>query len=109
MTIDLPRPLGDYFDAKNRHDIDAMLAPFAADAAVRDEGQTYNGHAAIRTWMEETTRKYRVTVEPTAASSDGQNWTVAGLVAGDFPGSPATLPYRFSLAHERISALEIGA
>lgn len=109
MTIDLPRPLGDYFAAKNRHDIDAMLAPFAAAATVRDEGQTYNGHAAIRAWMEKTTRKYRVTVEPTEASSDGGNWTVSGLVAGDFPGSPATLRYRFSLADERIARLEIGA
>lgn len=109
MTIDLPRPLGDYFAAKNRHDIDAMLAPFAADATVRDEGHTYSGHAAVRGWMEETTRKYRVTVEPTGASSDGQNWRVSGLVAGDFPGNPAVLRYRFSLADERIAGLEIGA
>ena len=106
MTIDLPRPIADYFAAKNRHDIDAMLA---ADATVRDEGRTYTGHAAIRSWMEETTRKYRVTVEPTEASSDGQNWRVAALVAGDFPGSPAVLRYRFSLADERIARLEIGA
>lgn len=109
MTIDLPRPIADYFAAKNRHDIDAMLAPFAADATVRDEGQAYNGHAAIRGWMEETTRRYRVTVEPTEASSDGGTWKVAALVAGDFPGSPAVLRYRFSLADERIARLEIGA
>ncbi|SMH56847.1 nuclear transport factor 2 family protein [Mesorhizobium australicum] len=109
MTIDLPRPLEDYFAAKNRHDIDTMLAPFAVDAIVRDESRTYTGHAAIRAWMEETTRKYRVTVEPTGAHLDGQNWKVSALVAGDFPGSPATLRYRFSLAHERIAGLEIGA
>ena len=109
MTIDLPQPIADYFAAKNRHDFDAMLAPFTADASVRDEGQTHSGHAAIRSWMEETTRRYRVTVEPNEATADGGNWKVSGLVAGDFPGSPATLRYRFSLADERIAGLEIGA
>lgn len=109
MTIELPEPLAAYFAAKNRHAIDAMLTPFASDAIVLDEGRTYTGHAAIKAWMEETTRKYRVTVEPTEASAKGQNWTVAGLVSGDFPGSPATLRYRFVLSRDRISRLEIGA
>ena len=109
MTIDLPRPLAAYFAAKNRHDIDAMLAPFAADSIVRDEGKTYTGRAAIKAWMEETTKKYRVTVEPAEASSKGPNWTVAGLVSGNFPGSPATLHYRFAVAEDRIAHLEIGA
>jgi len=109
MTIDLPKPLAAYFAAKNRHAIDAMLTPFAVDAIVRDEGRTYTGHAAIKAWMEETTRKYRVTVEPTEASADGRNWTVASLVSGSFPGSPATLRFRFTLAEEHISRLEIGA
>lgn len=109
MTIELPQPLTHYFAAKNRHSIDAMLTPFAGDAIVRDEGRTYTGHAAIKAWMEETTRKYRVTVEPTEASAEGQNWTVASLVSGNFPGSPATLRYRFKLSDDRIARLEIGA
>lgn len=109
MTIELPQPIGDYFAAKNRHDIDAMLAPFATDATIRDEGQTFAGHAAIRSWMEETTRRYRVTVKPTEATAEGGKWKVSALVAGDFPGSPAMLRYRFSLAHARIAGLEIGA
>lgn len=109
MTTDLPEPLAAYFAAKNRHDIDAMLAPFAGDAVVRDEGRTHAGRDAIRAWMEETTRRYRVTVEPTAATADGATWTVQALVSGTFPGSPATLRYRFSLARQSISGLEIGA
>src|SRR6476646_6737752 len=32
MTANLPQPLADYFSAKNRHDIDAMLVPFSSDA-----------------------------------------------------------------------------
>lgn len=109
MTVTLPRPLEDYFAAKNRHDIDGMLAPFSADATVRDEGETYQGPAAIRGWMEASTRKYRVTVEVAEATSDCGVWRIAGIVSGNFPGSPATLHYAFTLASGHITRLEIGA
>jgi hypothetical protein len=109
MSTELPKPLADYYAAKNRHDIDAMLAPFAEDAVVKDEGETHRGPDAIRAWMEETTRKYRVTVVPTVETIESDRWTVAGLVSGNFPGSPATLHYRFRLTGDRIAALEIGA
>lgn len=109
MTVDLPQPLADYFAAKNRHDIDGMLASFASDAEVRDEGETHQGSAAIRDWMEATTRKYRVTVEVADAAVTGGAWRIAGIVSGNFPGSPATLHYNFTLTGERITRLEIGA
>ena len=109
MAIELPRPLTIYFAAKNRHDIDGMLLPFSPDATVRDEGEVHHGPAAIRTWMETTTRKYRVTVEVAEATANGDAWRVAGIVSGNFPGSPARLHYNFTLAGDRIEKLEIGA
>jgi hypothetical protein len=109
MTVKLPQPLADYFAAKNRHDIDAMLIPFAPDATVRDEGEIHQGSAAIRDWMDATTRKYRVTVEVTDAKFNGNAWRIAGLVSGNFPGSPATLHYNFTVAEDQIKRLEIGA
>ena len=109
MNATLPQPLADYFAAKNRHDIDAMLIPFSPDATVKDEGKTHHGPDAIRGWMEETTRKYRVTVEVAEATVNGDAWRVAGIVSGNFPGSPVTLHYVFQLADDRITRLEIGA
>jgi len=109
MSQELPGPIADYFAAKNRHDIDAMLAGFAQDAIVKDEGETHRGHDAIRVWMEDTTRRYRVTVMPSVKTGAGEVWVIAGLVSGNFPGSPATLHYRFRLAGGRIAALGIGA
>ena len=109
MTTELPQPLTDYFAAKNRHDIDGMLAPFSPDAKVRDEGETHRGSGAIRDWMEATTRKYRVTVEIAEAAANGDAWRVAGIVSGNFPGSPATLHFVFTLAGDQITQLEIGA
>ena len=64
MTIDLPTILQKYFQAQNAHDIEAMVACFAADATVRDEGRDIIGADAIRAWKVETSAKYRITIEP---------------------------------------------
>ena len=108
MTQPLPQALAAYYAAKNQHDIDGMLALFAPDATVRDEGEEMRGTTAIRAWMEETTRKYRVGVEVKTVAREHDNYVVAALVSGTFPGSPATLHYRFTLSGERIAHLEIG-
>lgn len=108
MTVTLPAPLADYFVANNRHDIDAMLAPFTPDAIVKDEGETHRGAEAIRQWMQSTTDKYHAKVEVKEASVTANAWRIAGIVSGDFPGSPITLHYNFTLGGDRIAKLEIG-
>jgi hypothetical protein len=108
MSTTLPEPLSAYFDAKNRHDIDAMLAPFAADAVVKDEGEERRGLAAIRAWLEETTRKYRDTVEVTDVAEGGGRTVVTAMVSGTFPGSPVQLRFAFTIGNDRIGRLEIG-
>lgn len=108
LTTGYP-PVDAYYAAKNRKDIDAMLACFVEDAIVRDEGRNHRGRAAIRAWMEETTRKYGVSVEVSGMEAENDRVKVAALVSGNFPGSPATLRYAFQLGGDRISRLEIGA
>jgi hypothetical protein len=108
LNADLPEPLAAYFSAKNRHDVEAMVAPFAEEAHVRDEGATHKGRAAIRAWIEETTRRYAVQVAPIAVAHEAGRIVVQANVAGNFPASPLTLTYRFLIADDRISALEIG-
>ena len=108
MSATLPEPLSAYFGAKNRHDIDAMLAPFAEEVVVKDEGQERRGPAAICEWMEETTSKYHDTVEVTdVAEADGKT-VVTGLVSGTFPGSPVRLRFHFTIEGDKIARLEIG-
>jgi len=107
MRKELPPPLAAYYEANNRHDIDAMVAPFAEDAVVRDEGREHHGRAAIRSWIEDTTRKYRVTVDIKQVGAADDRLIVSGLVSGDFPGSPAMLRYAFSLSGSKIARLEI--
>ena len=109
MTVNLPASLSRYFEAQNRHDINALLACFAADAVVRDEGADIVGLAAIRTWKEATSARYRVTASPIRADEEDGRTVVVARVEGNFPGSPADLTYRFGLADDgRIAALAIG-
>jgi hypothetical protein len=108
MTAKLPEPLAGYFIAANDRSIDAMLASFAHDAVVKDEGQTMRGHAAIRAWMVETARKYQPSfVVVDVNDADGKT-VVAAKVSGTFPGSPIQIHFTFRLVDEKIASLEIG-
>lgn len=107
MTMKLPEPIAAYFAGQNTQDIDAMLAPFAETATVQDEGQERSGAAAIREWMEETTSKYRPTVEVIDVAETDSQTVVTGRVSGTFPGSPVDLRHFVTLADGKISRLEI--
>jgi hypothetical protein len=107
MVAGLPAPLAAYFAAKNTDDIDAMLAPFDEAAVVEDEGREHHGRAAIRAWMEETTRRYRPKVEVLDATTVEGRTRVTCSVAGNFPGSPVRLCYAFALDRDAIARLEV--
>jgi hypothetical protein len=108
MKPKLPEVLDRYFAAQNAHDIDAMVACFAANAAVRDEGRDIVGTEAIRAWKEETSAKYRISAAPLECRAGDGRTVVVVRVSGTFPGSPANLTYRFRLGDGgRIAALEI--
>jgi ketosteroid isomerase-like protein len=111
LNTKLPEPLGSYFEAVNREDVDAMLAPFAANAVVRDEGQTRSGVPELREWIEEVTEKYHPRFEVEDVVTEGAEGAeaaiVMGLVSGTFPGSPVRLRYTFRLSGRQITHLEI--
>ncbi len=104
----LPAPLAAYFAAVNGHDADRTALCFAPDATVHDERQDRVGREAIRTWAEETGRRYRHSVDVLACDPDTGRAIVTGRVTGDFPGGPIELRYRFTLADGLIHRLEIG-
>jgi ketosteroid isomerase-like protein len=108
MNLTLPEPLSEYFAAANAEDADRVAACFAANAVVRDEGRDIRGRDAIRTWAEETSRKYHHRADAAAVEEVADRTVVTAHVAGDFPGSPIDLRYRFELAGTQIAGLEIG-
>lgn len=107
MIAALPSPVLTYFTAANARDIEGMLAPFAEEASVVDEGVERQGRAAIRAWIEETTSKYAPTLEPTGLGGTATQPSVTTRVAGRFAGSPIDLTFGFTLDSHRIVRLEI--
>ncbi len=107
MSLDLPTPISNYFNAVNAQDVDAILSTFSDDASVRDEGQNMIGRADIREWIDDTTRKYRATVTPTGVRQADKGTIVTAQISGTFPGSPIELRYHFTITGEKIGRLEI--
>ena len=106
MPINLPKPIAAYFaaDATARG---VVADCFTADATVIDERKTYRGREAIREWKAASTAKYSYVAEPTAIRNEGGQSAITARVTGNFPGSPIELDYRFTLADDKITSLEI--
>jgi ketosteroid isomerase-like protein len=108
MSIHVPSPITAYIKAENEHDAQAVAACFTDEAVVRDEGMTIEGRAAIHAWKVDTSKKYNATISPLAVEAQPHGYVVAAIVSGDFAGSPLKMKFRFTLAGDRIAALEIG-
>ena len=103
----LTGPVAEYIAAANTQDIEVVMAVFSEHAVVRDEGQSWQGIAAIRQWAVDVSTKYRPSVETLdVAQADGRT-VLMGRVAGNFPGSPVNLRYAFTLSGGKIERLEI--
>ncbi len=106
MTLEMPKTVARYFQADQASGA-AVANCFTEDAVVKDEGNTYRGLAAIRRWKDEASAKYTYTCEPLQSESQNDNVVVTCRLEGNFPGSPTTLRYFFTLESEQIAALTI--
>lgn len=107
MHIQLPPAITTFFAISNGAAEGALNDCFARDAVVRDEAHTYQGQAAIQSWLRTAQHKYTYHTEPFAVVQSGDNVQVRATVTGNFPGSPAQLDYSFHVADDKITALEI--
>jgi hypothetical protein len=106
MTLNLPKPVADYFIA-DKADGETVSRCFTDDAIVKDEGHVYGGRAAIKKWKEEASAKYVYTSELLACEQKDGKFVVTCRLTGNFPGSPVDLRFFFQLEGERIESLEI--
>ena len=106
MPIELAKPIADYF-AADRRGGEAVAKCFTQDGVVKDEGHTYTGVSAIKTWKADASAKYGYTSEPFAVEEKDGKTVVRSRLAGNFPGSPVNLRYFFELAGDKIASLEI--
>lgn len=105
--MDMPDIVTAYFEADRRNDPDALVAAFAADAVVEDEGARHEGGRAIRSWWVAAKDEFHHVAEPIESTAAGDQVSVRARVSGDFPNSPATLDFSFTVKDGRIAALEI--
>ncbi|POR52655.1 nuclear transport factor 2 family protein [Bosea psychrotolerans] len=105
--MNLPNCIKDYFDADSRNDPDALVATLSTDAIVEDERMRHVGADAIRKWWAEAKQKTPHVNEPIDAATTGNVTRVRAKVSGEFPGSPVTLQFAFTVQDDRIVRLEI--
>lgn len=107
MSIKLPQLIATFVQAKNDHNSDAVIACFAGDAIVHDEGQEICGTAAIKKWIDASIEKYQDTLEAINLVEQDNETVLTALVAGTFDGSPIPLDFHFTINDGKITMLSI--
>jgi hypothetical protein len=104
----LPKGIEAFFEAMNARDVDAVAACFVDGAVMKDEGRVHVGPADISGWLKTASFERHVVSTPRSWRRDGGVDVVVASIAGNFPGSPIDLSYRFRMTGDRVSGLEIG-
>jgi SnoaL-like domain len=107
MSIQLPPAIAAFFDGDRKSNAQAVAECFSQDAVVLDEGNTYEGRDAIRTWMANASTQYTYTSEPFSIEQENGRTVVSSHLIGNFPGSPVDLRYFFVIHGDKITNLEI--
>lgn len=107
MRTSLPTLLDRYVAAQNAHDIPALVACFAPDGHVYDEGKVHFGPEQIWVWAEDAAARYAATMTPRSLTAEAERAALVSTVSGNFPGSPIDLTFNFTLEAGHIRTLEI--
>jgi ketosteroid isomerase-like protein len=102
-TITLPKAVDDFVEATNAHDANALLAVFAREAVVVDDGTTYDTRKAVQEWLTVHQINPKVVIKPTSFA-DGR---LVASVNGDFPGGPLTFAFIFTTGDDLVTELVI--
>lgn len=105
--MDLPNCIAAYFEADSRNDIEALMATLSPEAIIEDERRRHAGLEAIHDWWIHAKRKTPHVNAPIEATTAGEVTQVRTRVSGDFPGSPVTLNFTFTVRNGAITRLEI--
>lgn len=105
--LTLPLTVAAYVAAANAQDPQRLAACFTEDATVRDEQRVHQGRRQIAAWAADTAERYRSTITPLSIDRIDGAQLLRATVHGNFPGSPATLAFRFTLDAQAIASLEI--
>lgn len=106
--MDIPPTIERYFECDSRCDVESILALFAEDATVIDEGRTWQGPTDLRAWQLGPASRYDYTVTLSGIEAmGGDTYLVSCRLDGNFPGGAVELRFRFILSEGLIERLEI--
>lgn len=107
MTVKFPPIIQRYVSASNLHDVRSILACFADEAIIYDEGEILRGKKDIESWIVKTIDKYKFQFQLLGIEETDGETIVAISVSGTFDGSPVSLDYHFTFDGDRIASLRI--
>jgi hypothetical protein len=103
-----PDAIRRFFVLDADREIDSIVALFADDATVVDEGETRRGTPAIRAWQTGPASRYTYTTDVVGVEAlTAGRVVVTGRLTGNFPGGTADLKWEFTVAGDQISQLVI--
>ena len=103
----IPSTIAALVKAKNDRDTNAVVACFADHAVVHDEGKEMRGLAAIKEWSDKGFQRYRYSIDPTGITEEDHQTVLTATLTGNFPGSPVSLDFNFTIEGDKIVALNI--
>ena len=80
---ELPAGVQGLLDAANDGDLDRFLESFTPDGVVDDWGRVFEGRARITQWSEAEFIGKNVSLDVTAVSVRGNDWTITAQVGGE--------------------------
>ncbi len=105
--MNLPKVIADLVKAQEEFDAEAYAGCFSDTAVVFDEGKIHRGRNEIKSWIGKANQEYRTVMTPIEYTASGQTGMIKAEVSGNFPGSPVTLHYHFSVSDGQIESLKI--
>lgn len=106
-AIPLPQPVAAYFHASAVYDDNLLVACFAEDAMLADEGEEYHGPEAVSGHILEANRDAKVMTYITNCVEKNGETIVTATISGNFEGSPIPLDFHFTHNNEKIKTLNI--
>jgi hypothetical protein len=104
----VPTVISHYFELDTERDIEAIVALFAEDATVVDEGGTYRGTAQIHAWQLGPASRYTYETEVFGIEhTEPDRYLATGRLTGNFPGGTADLRWDFTVGANQITHLVI--
>ena len=101
-VISLPQAVEQFVSATNAHDADALLAMFAPEAVVVDDGATFATEAELREFINQIVAPKVVL---TVISYEADRLVASG--DGEFPGGPLTFAFTFTTKDNLITHLSV--